>query len=62
MPFKSKAQVRKFYMLVKQGKMSKKELEKWENETPSIKGLPERVKGSNKSYINWRKKSMRGKR
>ena len=42
MPFKSKAQVRKFASLVKQGKMSKKTFEKWLKHTKSVKGLPER--------------------
>ncbi len=44
MPFKSKAQLRKFAELVKQGKMSKREFDKWVKETPNIKSLPERVK------------------
>lgn len=44
MPFKSKAQLRKFALLVKQGKMSKKVFEEWLKETPNIKRLPNKVK------------------
>jgi hypothetical protein len=48
MPFRSRAQVRKFYALKKKGKMSQSEIDKWTNETPSIKSLPERI-GKKKS-------------
>ena len=42
MPFKSEAQRRKFGEMVKQGKISQEEFDKWNEETP--KGaLPERV-------------------
>ena len=34
MPFKSKAQRRKFYILKKQGKMDQKTIDEWESETP----------------------------
>ncbi len=44
MPFKSQAQVRKFGELVKQGKMTKQEFQKWLKETPNIKKLPQKVK------------------
>ncbi len=54
MPFKSKSQVRKFAMLVKQHKMSQAEFQKWLRETGNIKKLPERVKR--------KKKAKRGKR
>ena len=43
MPFKSEAQRRKFGELVKQGKISKAEFKKWNDETGSKK-LPERLK------------------
>lgn len=43
MPFKSKAQLRKFAELVKQGKMSKKTFNEWLKATPNVKRLPERI-------------------
>lgn len=42
MPFKSKAQRRKFYALKSKGKMSQKTIDEWESETPSK--LPEKKK------------------
>lgn len=47
MPFKSEAQRRKFGELVKQGRISKEEFDKWNSETPKRK-LPERVKPKKK--------------
>lgn len=44
MPFRSKAQMRLFYAKQKRGEISKKKLEQWKEETPSIAKLPERVK------------------
>ena len=43
MPFRSKAQVRKFGAMVKRGEISQAEFDKWLKHTPNIKGLPERV-------------------
>lgn len=43
MPFKSEAQRRKFGELVKQGKISQGEFDKWNRETGARK-LPERLK------------------
>ena len=43
MPFKSKAQIRKFGELVKQGKISKREFNLWLRDTPDIKHLPKRL-------------------
>jgi hypothetical protein len=43
MPFKSEAQRRKFYELVKQGKMKPATIDAWEKETGGKK-LPERIK------------------
>ena len=43
MPFRSKAQVRKFGAMVKRGEISKKKFEEWLHETQNIKKLPERV-------------------
>lgn len=43
MPFKSEAQRRKFGELVKQGKISQDEFDRWNSETGKKK-LPERVK------------------
>lgn len=47
MPFKSQAQRRKFYMLAKQGKISKAKLKEWEEETGKRK-LPERARAKRK--------------
>ncbi len=47
MPFKSEAQRAKFAELVKQGKISQKEFDKWQSETGKKK-LPERVKPKTK--------------
>lgn len=44
MPYKSKKQMRKFFVLEKQGKLPKGTAEAWAKETPSIKSLPIRVK------------------
>ncbi|MFZ2653581.1 MAG: hypothetical protein WAX69_01575, partial [Victivallales bacterium] len=41
MPFKSKAQLRKFAVLVEQGKMKPKVFKEWLEATPSVKKLPE---------------------
>lgn len=43
MPFKSKAQRRKFYQLHKEGKISKKVLQEYESASKGLK-LPARVK------------------
>lgn len=59
MPFKSKAQRRKFYAMESEGKMDKKTIGEFESKTPSR--IPERVKakefekklGSAKKY--WQK-------
>jgi hypothetical protein len=41
MPFKSKAQRRKFYALKSEGKMDQKTIDEWEKDTP--KKLPEKI-------------------
>lgn len=43
MPFKSKAQMRKFFAMYNRGEISKKTLDKWLKHTPDKKNLPERV-------------------
>lgn len=44
MPFKSKSQVRKFYALKRQGKMTQSEIDKWMSETGGgYKNLPEKI-------------------
>lgn len=43
MPYKSKAQRRKFYQLLKEGKISKDIVEEYERETANISKLPERI-------------------
>lgn len=49
MPFKSKSQVRKFFALERQGKISKKTLNEYLESTPNIKDLPERLE--KKSFV-----------
>lgn len=44
MPFKSKAQMRKFFEMEKKGEISRKELKEWLDATPNPSKLPERVK------------------
>lgn len=48
MPFKSKAQVRKFGAMVKRGEISEKKFKEWLKETPSVKKLPERARKNKK--------------
>ncbi len=48
MPFKSKAQLRKFAILVKQGKLSQAEFDKWVHETHDIKSLPNKLRSKRK--------------
>lgn len=43
MPFKSKAQRRKFYAMASRGEISPKVVKEWEDATPKTKKLPERV-------------------
>jgi hypothetical protein len=57
MPFKSKAQRRKFAELLVEGKISNETFEEWNRET-GRKMLPERVKPKSKS----RRKGTRGGR
>lgn len=42
-PFKSKAQMRKFADLVKEGKMKQETFDKWAIETKDTDSLPERL-------------------
>lgn len=44
MPFKSKAQRRKFYAMADRGEIADKTVEEWEDATPKGEKLPERVK------------------
>jgi hypothetical protein len=43
-PFKSRAQVKKFFVLQREGKLKPGTALEWAHATPSIKALPERVK------------------
>jgi len=43
MPFRSKAQRRKFYALKGEGKMDQATINEWESETTDKKNLPERL-------------------
>ena len=46
MPFKSKAQRRKFYAMLERGEIDESTVREWEKATPKGKKLPERVKKS----------------
>jgi len=46
MPFKSKAQLKKFFAMEARGQLPKGTTKKWIAETQSIKKLPNRVKKS----------------
>ncbi|HIE12961.1 MAG TPA: hypothetical protein EYP63_06005 [Desulfotomaculum sp.] len=43
MPFKSKAQLRKFAAMAARGEIGRRKFREWLNETPNIGKLPERV-------------------
>lgn len=43
MPFKSLSQLRKFYQLKKEGKISQSKIDEWEAATPNLKKLPEKA-------------------
>ncbi len=42
MPFKSKAQQRKFFAMESRGEIPKGTAKKWAHETPNIKSLPKK--------------------
>ena len=44
MPFASKAQMRKFTILVKQGKMTPEKFKEFKTRTENLKKLPEKVR------------------
>ena len=50
MPFKSRAQVRKFGHLLSEGKITQEQFDHWHEETPNIKKLPARVKKKKKGF------------
>lgn len=57
MPFKSKAQVRKFGQLLREGKITKEQFDEWVSSTPNMNKLPERVKKKKKpGFVNGFKK------
>jgi hypothetical protein len=60
MPFKSKAQRRKFAALLVEGKISPETYEEWNRETGG-KLLPERVKKKKKTAASRKRKTTRRK-
>jgi hypothetical protein len=48
MPFKSRKQMKKFFVLEKEGKLSKGTAKQWADETPDIKKLPSKIKKTKK--------------
>lgn len=61
MPFKSKAQRRKFAELLVEGKISPSTFEEWNKETGKAE-LPERVRGKGKAKKRASKKPRRKKK
>jgi hypothetical protein len=59
MPIKSLAQLRKFYALQKEGKMSQKTIDKWLAETPNTKDLPPKAPAQPGGLIRGPRKSRR---
>ena len=57
MPFKSKAQMKKFFAMEKRGEIPKGTAERWAEETPNIKKLPEK-----KGEKSGKKETSTGKR
>lgn len=55
MPEKSKAQVKKMFMLEKEGKLPKGKALQMARETPNIKKLPEHVRKSKSKKIGAKK-------
>lgn len=51
MPFKSRAQARKFFAMARRGEISKETLNEWVEATPNIKKLPERVGHKKKAFV-----------
>jgi hypothetical protein len=60
MPYKSLAQVRKFFAIEREGEIKKGTADKWAKHTPNIKGLPKKVKKtkgrSNSKFVHNKKK------
>jgi len=50
-PFKSKAQRRKFYAMKTRGEMTQAKIDEWESETP--KHIPERKKKKKHKKTTW---------
>ena len=58
MPFKSKAQMRKFGEMLKQGKITKDTFDEWAHATPDVEKLPERSIG--RPVRPWKRPKSRG--
>ncbi len=58
MPFKSKAQMRKFGAMARRGEISKAEFEEWLRETPNVSKLPERVKKRDSARDKGRRRKL----
>lgn len=55
MPFKSKAQIKRFGEMVKKGDITQEKFNQWMSETPSPKKLPERIGRSPRSIGDLKK-------
>jgi len=62
MPYKSKAQYRKFFAMAGRGEISMGKAKEWAHKTPSIKALPERVKKKKKKPRDKYAKLLRRKK
>lgn len=50
MPYKSKAQMRKFFAMEEKGEMKAGTARKWAHETKEMKNLPEKISARRKMY------------
>ncbi len=59
MPFKSQAQMKKFFAMESRGEMKKGTAERWAKHTPNIKSLPKKVGKKKVKLTKKFKKSMK---
>lgn len=58
MPFKSRAQLRKFGHMARTGEISKEEFEEWKRHTPNVSKLPERVRKRDSARDKGRRRKL----
>jgi len=60
MPFKSKAQARKFFAMEASGELPKGKAEEWAAETPNLESLPERKRTGKRKKTTAKEAYLRG--